>query len=93
MDSKVFLAYVLAGFVIGASPYFFNFLTGKQNLFSPIIGIPLDIIGWPLMMYGDYIHRDRFGLPPFILTLVSIAVSGIIIILSAIRRNDTNPIE
>jgi hypothetical protein len=48
-----------------------NLVIGKQIVFSPIIGFPLTIIGWPQMVYADIIHLQSLGLKfPTVLVLV-----------------------
>jgi len=54
---------------------FYNLVIGKQNIFSPIIGLPLTLIGWPQMLSADFIHREMLGVKPSMtITFLSILV-------------------
>jgi hypothetical protein len=56
--------YYLAG-------YLQNLVIGKQNVFSPIIGLPLTMLGWPQMVYADLVHLPSLGLKiPAVLALI-----------------------
>ena len=61
---KILLAYLLLGVFYYLSGSLFNFMEGRQIIFSPVIGLPLTIIGWPQMLRADFIHRELLGLRP-----------------------------
>lgn len=49
-------AYVMAGMAYSLTGYVERAALGKQTVFSPLIGIPMDIAGWPWMVYADLKH-------------------------------------
>lgn len=59
---KILLAYLLLGVFYYLSGSLFNLIAGRQIIFSPVIGLPLTIIGWPQMLRADFIHRELLGL-------------------------------
>ncbi len=72
---RIFLGYLAIGVVYYFSGYFYNLVIGKQNIFSPIIGLPLTLIGWPQMLSADFIHREMLGVKPSMtITFLSILV-------------------
>lgn len=80
----IVLIYVLVGMVYSLAGYAHRALTGKEEVFSPLIGIPMDVIGWPWMVCGDLKLGSTAGLKPqAVSALVSIAV---IVIVFAGRR-------
>lgn len=65
------LAYVVIGGVYYLAGYLQNLVIGQQNVFSPIVGLPLTMLGWPQMVYADLVHLPSLGLKiPTILALV-----------------------
>ncbi len=78
---QIFLAYILIGSVYFFSGFLYNFCIGKQNVFSPVIDIPLTLSGWPWMVYADLIHINELGLRiPTVLALSTILIILIIFI-------------
>jgi hypothetical protein len=72
---RLFIAYVIAGSVYYLSGYFYNLSIGKDNVFSPILGYPLAVIGWPPSLYADFIHRQSLGIKPsFFMTILAIVL-------------------
>jgi len=58
---------VLAGYVAVGSVYYFsgvlpNLVKGKALVFSPFVGYPLTVLGWPHMLYADFLHRETLGI-------------------------------
>ena len=48
-------------------------ITGKDIVFSPLVGYPLTLMGWPWMVYADLIHHQTLGLRiPSIFVIFSI---------------------
>jgi hypothetical protein len=85
MDKKIFkwltkalIGYVVMGSVYYLSGWLYNLSQGKEIVFSHIVGYPLTVIGWPMMLYADFIHRDSLGIKPSlvfsILTLVLVVL-------------------
>ena len=75
---RLLIAYVIVGSVYFLSGYFYNLSIGKENVFSPVLGYPLAVIGWPLSLHADFIHRASLGVKlSFPLTLLSIVLVGI----------------
>jgi hypothetical protein len=71
------LAYGIAGLVYGLSGLTARNLVGKAEVISPWIGIPLDIVSWPWMVYADFknigiLIQDALALVVFILCIVLI---------------------
>jgi hypothetical protein len=72
---RLFIAYVIVGSVYYLSGYFYNLSIGKDNVFSPILGYPLAVIGWPFSFHADFKHRASLGVKmSFPLTLISIVL-------------------
>ena len=72
---RLLIAYVIIGSVYYLSGYFYNLSIGKDNVFSPILGYPLAVIGWPLSLYADFIHRQSLGIKPsFVMTILAIVL-------------------
>ncbi|MDW7753993.1 MAG: hypothetical protein SCH68_02375 [Brevefilum sp.] len=73
---RLLIAYVIVGSVYYLSGYFYNLSIGKDNVFSPILGYPLAVIGWPLSLYADFIHRQSLGIKPsFVVTILAIVLA------------------
>jgi hypothetical protein len=71
--SKLILTYLFTGLVYYLSGTIYNLSIGKDIVFSALIGLPLTLLGWPMMLYADFIHRETLGIKPsFIITLVTI---------------------
>jgi len=72
---RLLIAYVIMGSVYYLSVYFYNLSIGKENVFSSILGYPLAVIGWPLSLHADFIHRASLGVKlSFPLILLSIVL-------------------
>lgn len=88
---RIFLSYLLIGSVYYFSGYFYNLIIGKQNVFSPIIGLPLTILGWPWMVYADLIHHQSLGIKiPTVLTILVMIGLIVIFILKPVKRGNLN---
>jgi ABC-type Na+ efflux pump permease subunit len=71
----ILFAYAAAGLVYSLAGYLYRGIVGKQNVFSPWLGIPLDIVGWPWMVYADGKHigmgiQDAAALISLVLCIV-----------------------
>jgi hypothetical protein len=58
---RIILAYFVTGMVYSVTGYLHRSIMGKQNIFSPLIGIPMDVTGWPWMVYADLKHVGLIG--------------------------------
>ncbi len=84
---RLILGYLIIGSVYYVSSFFLMLITGKDIVFSPIIGYPLTLMGWPWMVYADLIHHQTLGLRlPTTLTLIS-AVAFLIYIFHTIVKH------
>ncbi len=94
MGKKVFkwvirlvIAYVIIGSVYYLSGYFYNLSIGKDIVFSPILGYPLAVIGWPFSLRADFKHRASLGVKvSFPLTLISIVLVAAWLIWCALKE-------
>lgn len=50
------VAYVCIGLVYSLAGYAQDVIAAKAIVFSPLIAIPLDIVGWPFNTRGDYVN-------------------------------------
>ena len=71
------LAYGIAGLVYGISGSIARNLVGKAEVITPWIGIPLDMVSWPWMVYADFKNigimiQDALALVAFVLCIVLI---------------------
>ncbi len=78
---RIILAYCLIGLVYYVTGFVYNLFIGKQNVFSPLVDIPMVLMGWPLMVYADLKHLGILGLRPApFLALASIVVFIVVFI-------------
>jgi len=84
---KLFFAYFIAGSVYYLSGYLYNMSIGKQNVFSPFVGLPLTLLGWPQMLVADFIHREVLGIkPPLVLTCLTLLLMVGVFTYTTIRQ-------
>ena len=50
------VAYLCIGLVYSLAGYAQDVIAAKAIVFSPLIAIPFDMVGWPLSMRGDYVN-------------------------------------
>ncbi len=82
---KLSLSYALIGTVYYLSGFVWLVITGRQVVFSPLVGFPLTLLGWPPMLYADLIHRESLGIRPHtILALITVLGIGLMFIWQAI---------
>ncbi len=70
-------AYCIAGLVYGISGSVARSLVGKAEVISLWIGIPLDMVSWPWMIYADFknigiLIQDALALVAFVLCIALI---------------------
>ncbi|MEA3325760.1 MAG: hypothetical protein U9R53_00355 [Chloroflexota bacterium] len=81
------MAYLVTGTVYYLAGYVYRLFIGKPNTFSPIIGLPLTIMGWPQMLYADFVHHEVLGIKPsFVLTVLTLIIVMIYFIWRAIKH-------
>lgn len=71
------VSYAAAGLVYSLVGSLYRGIVGKQEVFSPWLGIPLDIVGWSWMVYADLKHigvgiQDAAALISLVLCVVFI---------------------
>jgi hypothetical protein len=75
ISGGIILAYLLPGIVYYFSGVIYRLIIGKPEVFSPLIGLPLTLLGWPWMLYADFFHRATLGIkPPLIITSILLLV-------------------
>jgi len=89
------LSYCVTGLVYGAAGTIYRSVIGKQEVFSPLIGIPLDIVGWPWMVYADLKHigiglQDGLALISLVLCL-TIFIRKELNLNKSMEKDDKNP--
>ncbi len=73
--TAMILAYIGVGFLYYIAGYLENWAAGKQNVFSPIVGLPLTVISWPQIVIADLTHFQTLGLrSPALIALLALAV-------------------
>jgi hypothetical protein len=69
------LAYLILGLVYYSSGVIYRLIIGKPEVFSPLVGLPLTLLGMPWMLYADFFHRATLGIkPPLIVTSILLVV-------------------
>lgn len=69
----IVISYLLIGLVYFLAGYIQDIIAAKEIVFSPLIAIPLDMVGWPWSMWGDYING--FLDMQFFVTLAAILIA------------------
>lgn len=72
----IIIAYFLIGLVYSLASIAQFAITGNGETFSPLVGIPLDMIGWPLRLQTDYV--EGFLGIPFFASLAAILLAFIL---------------
>ncbi len=86
--SYFLIIYCFIGLIYTVSGYAYRSWIGKEEVFSPLIAVPMDVIFWPSMLYADI--KNRGFLPPDIATCVAIAFSIVFSLLACgtIKKDD-----
>ena len=79
----ILFTYIASGLLYGIAGYIYRSVIGKTYVFSPLIGIPLDIVGWPWMVYADLKHIGI--MPQDIVLLLSVVIFTAIFTIREIR--------
>jgi hypothetical protein len=78
------IAYLLIGLVYSLSGYIMDVFNARELVFSPLIAIPLDMVGWPWSMWGDY--TNGFLDMQFSATLAAILLAFILFLRMLFRK-------
>lgn len=82
----VLLAYAVIGGVYYLTGVLQHLILGEQIVFSPLVGLPLTVIGWPQMVRADLVHYPSLGLRlPAVMALVSLAILVSLLIINRIK--------
>ena len=81
----ILLTYCITGLVYSAGGYIHRSIIGKQEVFSPLIGIPSDMISWPWMVYADLKHIG-VGLQD-VLALISLLLCIVLFVRKELNLN------
>ncbi len=72
----IIIAYLIIGLINSLTGYAIDLIAAKPIVFSPLVGIPLDMIGLPWSFRGDYIKG--FLDVQFFVTLAAILLTLIL---------------
>ena len=82
----IIIAYLLIGLVFSLTGIAQRAIAGKGETFSPLVGIPLDMIGWPLNMKAAYLN-GIYGIQ-FFSTLAAMLIATILFFIMLFRKRD-----
>ncbi len=80
----IIIAYLLIGLVYSVAGYVQDVVAANEIVFSPLIAIPFDMIGWPFSMRGDYVNG--FLDIQFFVTLAAILIAFILFLRLLFRK-------
>ena len=80
----IIIAYLCIGLVYSLAGYVQHVIDAKPVVFSLLVGIPLDMVGWPLSMRGDYING--FLDMQFLVTAAAILIAFILFLRLLFRK-------
>ncbi|MFU8827444.1 MAG: hypothetical protein ACNA70_08125 [Brevefilum sp.] len=82
----VLLAYAGIGGVYYLTGVLQQLILGEQMVFSPLVGLPLTVIGWPQMVAADLLHIQTLGLRlPTVVAILFLAFILIFLILKGVK--------
>ena len=89
------LTYCVTGLVYSVAGYIYRSSIGKQEVFSPLIGVPFDILSWTWMVYADLRHigvglQDVLALISLVLCIV-LFVRKELNLKKSMEKDDKNP--
>jgi len=84
----ILVVYCIAGLVYGFTGLISRNLQGKAEVISPLIGLPMDMVSWPWMVYADL--RNIGILLQDVLALVSIILCIVLLVYfnTHVKRED-----
>lgn len=74
----ILLAYPACGLAYSIAGFIYRGVIGKEEVFSPLLGIPMDTVSWPWMVYADL--KNIGVLPQDIAVFVVLAVGIIAVV-------------
>ena len=74
----ILLVYLACGLAYSIAGFIYRGVIGKEEVFSPLLGIPMDTVSWPLMVYADL--KNIGVLPQDIAVFVVLAVGIIAVV-------------
>jgi len=80
---RLIISYFTIGLLFSITGYIERAIENKPEVFSPLVGIPFDIIGWPWSLRG-YTIDNNIGFQAFT-TWFSFALALIIVLYSSIK--------
>ena len=72
----IVIAYLIIGLIYSLTGYAIDLIAAKPFVFSPLVGIPLDMIGWPWNLWGNL--TNGFLDLQFFVTLAAILLTLIL---------------
>ncbi len=81
---RILIIYCVAGLVYGITGLISRSLQGKAEVISPLLGLPLDMISWPWMVYADW--RNIGILLQDVLALISIILCIVLMVYFKTRK-------
>ena len=83
----IILAWLLIGLVYSLADYIPTWLAAETPLLSALLGIPMDIVGWPWAMWADY-GSGELDLQ-FFATLAAILIALVLFLRILFRKPKT----
>lgn len=80
----IILAWLLIGLVYSLAGYIPAWIAGETPTYSPTLGIPMDVVGWPWAMRGDYLNGSLDM--QFFLTLAALFLALILFLRMLFRK-------
>lgn len=82
----IIIAYLLIGLVYFLAGYIQDLVGAKEIVFSPLIAVPFDMVGWPWSMRGDY--TNGFLDAQFFATSAAILIAFILFLRMIFRKRE-----
>ncbi len=83
----IIIAYLLIGLVYSLAGYAQDVIAARAVVFSPLVAIPFDMVGWPWSMWGDY--TNGFLDAQFFATAAAILLAFILFLRMIFRKSKT----
>lgn len=80
----IIIAYLLIGLIYSLTGYLMDLLNEREFVFSPLVAIPFDMVGWPWRMLKDY--NEGFLGVPFVVTAVAALIAFILFLRMIFRK-------
>ena len=82
----IIIAYLLIGLVYSLTEYIMDVINAREIVFSLLVSIPLDMVGWPWNMRADYING--FLDVQFFVTAAAILIAFILFLRMLFRKRE-----